>query len=246
MDILLTGCDGFIGKHLNTYLSTKHKIIGLDAKSGNNLLVCDLNYNVDLVIHLAARSGIKDSLDNPTDYWKNNVIASKRLFDHFKNTKILYASSSTVYEPFRNPYALSKYAMEQIAPNNSLGMRFTTAYGPGARESMLIPRILRNDLEYININHSRDFIHVNDIVSAIDVLIDSHIDTPYRYNGVIDVGTGITNTLTSIIDHFKLNVKRLEGDEHERLDNKADINILNDLGWKPKYELITYIEKNNL
>ena len=245
MDILLTGCDGFIGKHLNTYLSTKHKIIGLDAKSGNNLLVCDLNYNVDLVIHLAARSGIKDSLDNPTDYWKNNVIASKRLFDHFKNTKILYASSSTVYEPFRNPYALSKYAMEQIAPNNSLGMRFTTAYGPGARESMLIPRILRNDLEYINTNHSRDFIHVNDIVSAIDVLIDSHINTPYRYNGVIDVGTGITNTLTSIIDHFKLNVKRLEGDEHERLDNKADINILNDLGWKPKYELITYIERNN-
>ena len=246
MDILLTGCDGFIGKHLNTYLSTKHKIIGLDAKSGNNLLVCDLNYSVDLVIHLAARSGIKDSLDNPTDYWKNNVIASKRLFDHFKNTKILYASSSTAYEPFRNPYALSKYAMEQIAPNNSLGMRFTTAYGPGARESMLIPRILRNDLEYINTNHSRDFIHVNDIVSAIDVLIDSHIDTPYRYNGVIDVGTGITNTLTSIIDHFKLNVKRLEGDEHERLDNKADINILNDLDWKPKYELITYIEKNNL
>ena len=245
MDILLTGCDGFIGKHLNTYLSTKHKIIGLDAKSGNNLLVCDLNYNVDLVIHLAARSGIKDSLDNPTDYWKNNVIASKRLFDHFKNTKILYASSSTVYEPFRNPYALSKYAMEQIAPNNSLGMRFTTAYGPGARESMLIPRILRNDLEYINTNHSRDFIHVNDIVSAIDVLIDSHINTPYRYNGVIDVGTGITNTLTSIIDHFKLNVKRLEGDEHERLDNKADINILNDLDWKPKYELITYIERNN-
>ena len=245
MDILLTGCDGFIGKHLNTYLSTKHKIIGLDAKSGNDLLVCDLNYNVDLVIHLAARSGIKDSLNNPTDYWKNNVIASKRLFDHFKNTKILYASSSTAYEPFRNPYAMSKYAMEQIAPNNSLGMRFTTAYGPGARESMLIPRILRNDLEYININHSRDFIHVNDIVSAIDVLIDSHINTPYRYNGVIDVGTGITNTLTSIIDYFKLNVKRLEGDEHERLDNKADINILNDLGWKPKYELITYIEKNN-
>ena len=63
MNILLTGCDGFIGKHLNTYLSTKHKIIGLDAKSGNNLLVCDLNYNVDLVIHLAARSGIKDSLN---------------------------------------------------------------------------------------------------------------------------------------------------------------------------------------
>jgi len=245
MDILLTGCDGFIGKHLNTYLSTKHKIIGLDAKSGNDLLVCDLNYSVDLVIHLAARSGIKDSLNNPTDYWKNNVIVSKRLFDHFKNTKILYASSSTAYEPFRNPYAMSKYAMEQIAPNNSLGMRFTTAYGPGARESMLIPRILRNDLEYINTNHSRDFIHVNDIVSAIDVLIDSHINTPYRYNGVIDVGTGITNTLTSIIDHFKLNVKRLEGDEHERLDNKADINILNDLDWKPKYELITYIERNN-
>ena len=50
MDILLTGCDGFIGKHLYTHLSTKHKVIGLDVKSGNDLLVCDLNYSVDLVM----------------------------------------------------------------------------------------------------------------------------------------------------------------------------------------------------
>ena len=62
---------------------------------------------------------------------------------------------------------MSKYSLERIAPENSLGMRFTTVYGPNARESMLIPRILRNDVPYINTNHSRDFIHVDDLVRAI-------------------------------------------------------------------------------
>ena len=98
MDILLTGCDGFIGKHLNTYLSTKYKVIGLDAKSGNNLLVCDLNYNVDLVIHLAARSGIKDSLNNPTDYWKNNL--KNLVFKHYTETKSKI--SENLYNNFDN------------------------------------------------------------------------------------------------------------------------------------------------
>ena len=58
-----------------------------------------------------------------------------------------------------------------IANKNSLGMRFTTVYGPGAREQMLIPRILKNNVPYINTNHSRDFIHVYDICSAIESLL---------------------------------------------------------------------------
>ena len=91
---------------------------------------------------------------------------SQRLFDFFKDTRILYASSSTAYEPWRNPYAMSKYSLEQIAPENSLGMRFTTVYGPNAKPNMLIPKILRNDVQYVNTNHKRDFIHVDDIMKC--------------------------------------------------------------------------------
>ena len=172
MNILLTGSEGFIGQHLNKFLNEQgHKVICLDKKTGNDLVSCDLKYSVDLVIHLAGLSGVRDSLGRPEEYWIQNVIAGQRLFDFFKDTRILYASSSTAHEPWKNPYAMSKYSLERIAPANSIGMRFTTVYGPNARESMLIPRILRNDVPYINTNHSRDFIHINDLVRAIDTLI---------------------------------------------------------------------------
>ena len=126
MNILLTGSEGFIGQHLQSFLKDKHHLICLDKKTGNDLLTCDLDYDVDLVIHLAGLSGVRDSLDNPVDYWTNNVVATYRVFNQFKNgPKILYASSSTAYEPWRNPYAMSKHYMESIAPHNALAMRFT-------------------------------------------------------------------------------------------------------------------------
>jgi len=101
MNILLTGSAGFIGKNLSVWLTEKRfNVIGLDRRLGKELLTCDLNYDVDVVIHLAGLSGVRQSFENPTDYWKQNVIVSQRIFDTFKNKKILYASSSTAYEPW--------------------------------------------------------------------------------------------------------------------------------------------------
>ena len=239
MNILLTGSGGFIGKNLSVWLTKKRfNVIGLDRNTDKELLTCDLNYDVDVVIHLAGLSGVRQSFENPTDYWKQNVIVSQRIFDTFKNKKILYASSSTAYEPWRNPYAMSKYGMELIAPANSLGMRFTTVYGPGAREQMLIPKILKNNVPYINTNHSRDFIHVYDICSAIESLLRQ------KQTGVIDIGTGTTHKLTDMMDYFGITTEKRVGGDTERLDNKADINIITSYGWKPQYELKKYIEDN--
>jgi len=241
MDILLTGSEGFIGQHLNKFLNEQgHKVICLDKKTGNDLVSCDLKYSVDLVIHLAGLSGVRDSLGRPEEYWIQNVIAGQRLFDFFKDTRILYASSSTAHEPWKNPYAMSKYSLERIAPANSVGMRFTTVYGPNARESMLIPRILRNDVPYINTNHSRDFIHVNDLVRAIDTLIKSD------FKGITDIGSGVTNNLVELVDYFGIDCERAVGEENERLDNLADNTILNKIGWSPNIKLYDYIkEKRN-
>ena len=245
MNILLTGSEGFVGQHLFKYLKPNHKIICLDKLAGNDLLSCDLKYSVDLVIHLAGLSGVRDSLERSTEYWIQNVIAGQRLFDYFKDTRILYASSSTAHEPWKNPYAMSKYSLERIAPANSLGMRFTTIYGPNARESMLIPRILRNDVPYINTNHSRDFIHVEDVCSAIYSLITHNAITAYpNHTGVIDVGSGTTNNLIKLIDYFKIDCECVIGDEYERIDNLADTAILNSTGWSPKINLYDYIKEN--
>ena len=242
MNILLTGSEGFIGQHLQSFLKDKYNLICLDKKTGNDLITCDLDYDVDLVIHLAGLSGVRDSLDNPVEYWTNNVVATYRIFKQFKNgPKILYASSSTAREPWRNPYAMSKFYMETIAPHNALGMRFTTVYGPGAREQMLIPRILRDDVPYINIDHSRDFIHIEDVLTAIGFLIVNKI----KKRKVIDVGTGVSNKLIDILSHLNIDVKdKRMGTMFERKDNKAQIGVLSEMGWVPKTNLLDYLKEN--
>ena len=242
MNILLTGSEGFIGQHLQSFLKDKYNLICLDKKTGNDLITCDLDYDVDLVIHLAGLSGVRDSLDNPVEYWTNNVVATYRVFKQFKNgPKILYASSSTAREPWRNPYAMSKFYMETIAPHNALGMRFTTVYGPGAREQMLIPRILRDDVPYINIDHSRDFIHIEDVQTAISFLIVNKI----KKRKVIDVGTGVSNKLIDILSHLNIDVKdKRMGTMFERKDNKAQIGVLSEMGWVPKTNLLDYLKEN--
>ena len=238
MNILLTGSDGFIGSHLFYQLKEEHDVIGFDIKNGHDILNSELPKDIDLVIHLAGLSGVKDSLNIPTDYWKTNVIATQRLFEHYENTRIIYASSSTAHEPWKNPYAMSKYSMEQLFHTNSLGLRFTTAYGPGARKDMLIPQILKGRVNYINVNHSRDFIHVNDLISAIETVMKIDL------RGVIDIGTGESNKLVDIVDYFKIDYDKKMGDETERLDNKADISIMEEYNWSAKIDLYKYIKEN--
>ena len=240
MKILLTGSEGFIGQNLQTFLKDKHQLICIDKKTGNDLLTCDLNYEVDIVIHLAGLSGVRDSLDSPVDYWINNVVASHRLFKQFKNTRILYASSSTAREPWRNPYAMSKFYMEHIAPANTMGMRFTTVYGPGAREEMFIPKLLRNDIQYINTDHRRDFIHVNDILTAISILMTNKI----KKRKIVDIGTGESHSLLDITNHLNIEIedKRM-GTMFERKDNRAAITPLIELGWKPEINLFNYLKE---
>ena len=133
---------------------------------------------------------------------------------------------------------MSKYSLERIAPANSMGMRFTTVYNPNARETMLIPRILRNDVPYINTNHSRDFIHVDDLVRAIDTLMKSNL------TGVTDIGSGTTNNLVELIEYFGIDCERVVGEQTERLDNLADNTLLNKIGWSFKINLYDYIKEN--
>tara|TARA_B100000902_G_scaffold387832_1_gene432537 strand:+ start:2526 stop:3293 length:768 start_codon:yes stop_codon:yes gene_type:complete len=236
--ILLTGHKGMVGTELYTALTKEHRVIGIDLKDGNNLLDCSLDFEVDLVIHLAGESGIPKSLEEPDLYFQHNVIATKRLFDHFKNTRILYASSSTAKEPNRNPYALTKHTVERIAPHSSLGMRFTTIYSNNSelRPNMLIPRIIRNDVPHVT-NHKRDFIHVADIVSAILTLIKNE-----DVKGVIDIGTGKSQSLKSILKEFGMNPQMKMDTPNERADNVADISVLQGLGWKTTIELIQFLK----
>jgi len=238
MRILLTGHKGFIGSNLLPKLQD-HDVTTIDVLDGKDLQSCDLPEDIDCVIHLAGRSGVRDSIKNPNAYFQNNVLGSLRIFEQYKQARQIYASSSTAAEPDRNPYAYSKMTMEKLAPENSVGLRFTTVYGPKAREFMFIPKLLNRDVRYVNTNHTRDFIHVDDICRAIIKVMGSDIV------GVMDVGTGETNSLIDIVNHVGLkNVEHKVGDEHERLDNQADIKPLMSIGWKPTIKLFDYLDKH--
>ena len=100
--ILITGHEGYIGTNLWQYLKNDpdYQINGIDI----NRNLCDFEMDnlpdVDYVIHLAAHTGVRDSLENPHEYFNNNIISTKLIFDHYAltNTKILFASTSAVKE----------------------------------------------------------------------------------------------------------------------------------------------------
>ena len=179
MKVLVTGHRGFIGRYVfadwrKTHGYNVHGIehpedVG-DFKGGD----------YDLVIHLAAWADIRESLQKPDEYYNNNVVKAKPLFDWCRDTNIrlLYASSSAVDADYwNNPYAMSKWINEQMAPPNSAGMRFTTVYGPDSRDNMMYGMLKDKTAPYVT-NHRRDWIHVKDVCRAIRYLASSTICGP--------------------------------------------------------------------
>ena len=161
MEILITGDKGFIGSNLINYLKDYH-IYGIDYP--NNVLKSTLP-PVDCVIHLAASTGVRSSHKNPKAYFDNNIKTTKRIFDHYKDTKILFASTSSVSE-LQSPYSMSKYACELMAPDNVVIMRFFTVWGEqNYRTNMLYGMAMNDQLNYIT-DHKRDFTHVYDLQNS--------------------------------------------------------------------------------
>ena len=114
MKILITGNKGFIGSELSKRLEEKnHKIFGIDIKDGKNIFTAELP-EVDLVIHLAAIGGVRESMSDPKKYWDMNVEGTRKILEHYQKTRVLYAGSSSQYEPHLNPYAATKNVIEYV------------------------------------------------------------------------------------------------------------------------------------
>lgn len=238
MKFLITGHEGFIGRHVFNHFSKHHDCVGLDIKSGNDILNCPLP-ECDVVIHLAGLAGVRQSVNEPDRYWQNNVIGSQRIFDHANmiGARVMYASSSSVKQWHNNPYATTKKIVEYIAPPKSLGMRFHTVYGKDSRPDMMYQMLLQNRATYIT-NHMRDFTHVDDVVSAIDLLYTNGVC------GVVDVGEG--NPVSVI--HLSQSAGRalpLMTVTGEAQITCADPSLLKSLGWVPTKHVLEQI-KNDL
>jgi len=242
---MITGHKGFIGSALFDRLSLRNDIQavhGIDLVDGQDLLTFDRWPEVDLVIHLAGKSGVRESLSDPSSYWFNNVEASKRLFERYENTRILYASSSSAYEPDLNPYAASKYVLEELAERypDTLGMRFHTVYSDSCpRKNMFFNRLRNGTLEYTT-KHYRDFIHLHDLLDAIEILINAtHV------KGVVDIGTGKPVKIQDLAPDLPVRLNT----PGEREWTCANTEKMSALGFKPKYtveKFLTNEDKGNI
>jgi len=227
MKIVLTGHLGFVGGNLKPYLEQKgHTVIGLDIKEGQDILTCDLP-ECDAVIHLAAKTGVRASLDSPHEYWKVNVDGTRRVLLHYSNKRVLVASSSSQYEPHLNPYAATKHVMEKIPHDNVCWMRFHTVYGADTGRDMFFDRLRNGTLEYVT-DHERDFVHVDDVCEAVNILLNND------FTGPVDIGTGISIKISDICTTLPVRTYN----PHERKRTCADMHIMNSFGFRPRFFLL--------
>jgi UDP-glucuronate 4-epimerase len=251
---LVTGAAGFIGSHLvDALLARGWRVVGLDSfdpfyargvKNRNvsahrandayalveaDLRTADLERVIggafDVVVHLAARAGVRPSIADPVGYQEANIGGTQRLLEFARARGIVqfvFASSSSVYGvnpnvPWReddpvllpiSPYAATKVSSELAGHVYSrlYGIRFIaarlfTVYGPRQRPDLAIHRFARRMLEgrpipvYGDGSTRRDYTFVADIVQGLLAAVD-YTATPYE---VINLGNNQTVRLDELI-----------------------------------------------
>lgn len=225
--------------NLNLYYSPKQKLLNIeDLFPADNFyfVLGDVTrkgfldslfkrYRFDYVVHLAARAGVRPSIEKPLWYKEANISGTVNLLElakqyHIKN--FVFASSSSVYGereelPFSedqsvdfpvSPYAASKKSGELFAYTYSYltglpvtCLRFFTVYGPGNRPDMamylFVDGIFKDKpiIKYGDGRTKRSYTYIDDIVNGIILALNK----PQSYT-IINLGGSQTVELNELID----------------------------------------------
>ena len=225
---LVTGAAGFIGSHLSeTLIARGHEVTGVDnfdpfyarevkernlsglrKLAGFRFIEADVARDampldgIEAVVHLAAKPGVRPSLEDPASYMEANVTATARLIDGARRvglSRIVFGSSSSVYgnatpAPFAentpavapiSPYAASKRAGELLAysfahlyPLKIICLRFFTVYGPRQRPDLAIHKFTdliargRPVRMHGDGSSERDYTYITDCLEGILAALD--------------------------------------------------------------------------
>ncbi len=254
MHILVTGGAGFIGSHfVEKCLALGHSAAVLDEfndfydpaiKRANVApfaaevpihevdlrdrdAVCRVvrEGHFDTIVHLAARAGVRPSIQDPKLYIDTNITGTWHLLEAAREAgvaRFVSASSSSVYgvlktAPFRedmaltatiSPYAATKLAAEQLCSNyahlyglRAISLRFFTVYGPRQRPDLAIHAFTRRICEGLPIQQfgdgstRRDYTYIDDIIQGMAACL--------TYAGpicdVFNLGESQTTTLSDLI-----------------------------------------------
>jgi UDP-glucuronate 4-epimerase len=224
--VLVTGAAGFIGSHVVEALSgqgdevvgvdnfdafyprsmKEHNLAEIGQRAGFIFREQDM-LDVDamralltpetVVVHLAAKAGVRPSLADPVGYARANVTGTAAVLEAARQagvSRIVFGSSSSVYGnntpvPFRedavamepvSPYAATKRAGElllnSVAPIygfRAASLRFFTVYGPRQRPDLAIHAFTRKMVEGRTLtlfgdgSQSRDYTYCDDIVAGV-------------------------------------------------------------------------------
>lgn len=238
--LLKNGDKVFVIDNFNDYYDTNIK----ESNVANNLAnpnyklyrcdICDREVvpeifsknKIDIVVHIAARAGVRPSLDNPLEYVRSNIDGTVNILENMRKNnckKIVFASSSSVYgnckadkfsedlkvtEPI-SPYAATKSACEQFLYTYSklygiqaVCLRFFTVYGPKQRPDLAIRKFIELIERgepipvYGDGTTMRDYTYIDDIITGICSAIEYN-KTNYE---IINLGGGSPVTLSEMIE----------------------------------------------
>jgi nucleoside-diphosphate-sugar epimerase len=234
----VVGIDNF-----DSFYAKEIKLKNLNPLQSNNRFqfelanICDIERlsdifsrtQFDIVIHLAAKAGVRPSIQNPADYYNVNVSGTLNILECLKkqnSRKLVFASSSSVYgnnekTPFSetdnvdypiSPYAATKKASELLVHTyhhlyriDAINLRFFTVYGPRQRPDLAIHKffkLLYNNKPidiYGDGSTGRDYTFIEDIVQGITGSID-YLGTHEQVNEVINLGNSTPVKLSELIN----------------------------------------------
>jgi nucleoside-diphosphate-sugar epimerase len=268
-NILITGAKGFIGTELSKKLTENgHNVLEINRSDGCISKKETFNRlpKSDVLVHLAGLTSVKGSWENAEQYSNVNITGTLNALNYCKQwgAKLVFCSSYVYgvpkYLPIdeshpiqaSNPYMLSKVTCESYCRlyNNKFGvksivLRPFNIYGKGQSDSLLLGQIIAqikrsNKITLRNTDAKRDFIHVSDVIEAIEKAIN--IDLNFE---AFNIGSGQSTSIVEILEMLqayseqRLNINVTDGCYIDPiLDCYADVSKSKKiLGWKPKVSL---------
>lgn len=225
MKLLVTGSNGFIGRRLCKRLSQSHTVVPYDLAQGD---LSDENAlagleGLDFVYHLAARTFVPHSWENPHSFYQSNIMGSVTVLEFCRKREIplvflsAYVYGTPKYLPIDeahplsapSPYHMSKLACESLCAfyascydTRIRVIRPFNVYGEGQSKAFLLPKIMRQIfspeipvIEVFDLSPKRDYIFVDDVIAAL-VLSQK----PWRGLEVFNIGTGVSICVKEAIE----------------------------------------------
>jgi nucleoside-diphosphate-sugar epimerase len=267
-EILVTGATGFLGRFLVTALESQGLSVRQHSSADGDIAACSLPMaGVNHVFHLAAKSYVPESWENPQSFYRANVMGTVNVLEHCRqNHAALTLISSYVYgEPQRlpiaedhpvaalNPYAHTKILAEETARFYEkrfgvplLIVRPFNIYGPGQRKSFLIPWIVQQVLDpsaeavhVQDLRPRRDYLYVED---AVELLLASFRAGSH---GVVNMGSGRSASVEEVaklVNHAAGVSKPVVSAGQSRAGEIMNVVADNsraaaEMGWRPRTSL---------